>query len=49
MDLGISDRVKPLMADIQQYIDDYIVPNESVYARQVEEGGRWCETAASNA
>ncbi|HEX7034524.1 MAG TPA: acyl-CoA dehydrogenase family protein [Pseudomonadales bacterium] len=45
MDLGISDRVKPLINDIQKFIDEYIVPNEPVYARQVEEGGRWCETA----
>ncbi len=45
MDLGISDRVKPLIDDIQRYIDDYIVPNEGAYARQVEEGGRWTETA----
>ena len=45
MDLGISDRVKPLIDDIQQYIDDCIVPNEKVYARQVEEGGRWTDTA----
>jgi acyl-CoA dehydrogenase len=46
MDLGISDRVKPLINDIQSYIDDYIVPAEPVFARQVEEGGRWCETPA---
>jgi acyl-CoA dehydrogenase len=44
MDLGISDRVKPLIADIQRYIDDYIVPNERTYVEQVEAGGRWCET-----
>jgi acyl-CoA dehydrogenase len=43
MDLGISDRVKPLINDIQQYIEDYIVPNERVYVEQVEAGGRWCE------
>ena len=44
MDLGISDRVKPLMADIQRYIDDHIVASEPIFARQIEEGGRWCET-----
>jgi acyl-CoA dehydrogenase len=45
MDLGISERVKPLINDISQYIEDHIVPNERVYAQQVEEGGRWTETA----
>jgi acyl-CoA dehydrogenase len=45
MDLGISERVKPLIEDINRYIEDHIVPNESVYAAQVEEGGRWTETA----
>jgi alkylation response protein AidB-like acyl-CoA dehydrogenase len=44
MDLGISDRVKPLINDIQRYIDEFIVPNERVYVEQVEAGGRWCET-----
>ena len=45
MDLGISERVKPLIDDINDYIEDHIVPNESVYAAQVEAGGRWTETA----
>jgi len=45
MDLGISERVKPLINDINQYIEDHIVPNEKVYAQQVEAGGRWTETA----
>ncbi len=45
MDLGISERVKPLIDDINDYIKDHIVPNESVYAAQVEAGGRWTETA----
>jgi len=46
MDLGISDRVKPLLDDLQQFIDDKVIPNEKVYAEQVEAGGRWTETAA---
>jgi len=43
MDLGISERVKPLLDDIKQFIEDHIVPNEHVFAEQVEAGGRWCE------
>jgi acyl-CoA dehydrogenase len=41
MDLGISDRVKPLIADINAYIQDYVVPNEAAFAEQVNAGGRW--------
>lgn len=44
MDLGVSDRVQPLIDDITRYIDDFVVPNESEYVRQVEQGGRWTET-----
>ena len=45
MDLGISDRVKPLLDDVRKFVEDYVVPNEKAYADQVEAGGRWCETA----
>lgn len=46
MDLGISDRVKPLLDDLRQFIEDKVVPNEKAYAEQVAAGGRWTETAA---
>ncbi len=46
MDLGISDRVKPLIDDINHYIQDYVVPNEGAYAEQVNAGGRWTTTEA---
>ena len=44
MDLGISERVKPLRNDILEFVHENIVPNEKVFAEQVEVGGRWCET-----
>ena len=44
MDLSISDRVKPLINDINHYIEDHIIPNEAVYADQVNEGDRWGTT-----
>ena len=44
MDLGVSDRVKPLLNDVIAFIEEVVVPNEKVYAEQVEAGGRWCET-----
>ncbi len=49
MDLGVSDRVQPLIDDIQSFIDEHVVPNESEYAREVEAGGRWTETKAMEA
>ncbi|MEE8041981.1 MAG: acyl-CoA dehydrogenase family protein [Pseudomonadales bacterium] len=41
MDLGISERVKPLLNDIREFIESHVVPNESVYAEQIEAGDRW--------
>ncbi|MEM9743097.1 MAG: acyl-CoA dehydrogenase family protein [Pseudomonadota bacterium] len=46
MDLGISDRVKPLIERINAFIEDHVVPNEADYAAQVEAGGRWTEADA---
>ncbi len=45
MDLGISDRVKPLRDDIIAFIEEHVIPNESVYADQVAAGDRWTSTA----
>ncbi len=41
MDLGISDRVRPLLEDIKAFIDEHIVPNESLFAAQIADGDRW--------
>jgi acyl-CoA dehydrogenase len=45
MDLGISDRVRPLLDDVTAFIEEHVIANEKVYAEQVEAGGRWTETA----
>lgn len=45
MDLSVSERVKPLLNDVMAFIEEHVVPNESVFAAQVEAGGRWTETA----
>ena len=44
MDLGISERVKPLRDDILDFIDKNIVPNERVYTEQINAGDRWQPT-----
>jgi acyl-CoA dehydrogenase len=41
MDLGMSERVKPLHDDIRGFIDEHIVPNEREFAAQVDTGERW--------
>lgn len=43
MNLGVSDHVKPLLGDIKNFISEHIVPNEKLFAEQIEAGGRWCE------
>lgn len=45
MDLSVSERVKPLLNDVTAFIEEHVVPNERVFAEQVEAGGRWTETA----
>jgi acyl-CoA dehydrogenase len=41
MDLGMSERVKPLHDDIRRFIDEHIVPNEREFAAQIDSGERW--------
>lgn len=43
MDLGLSQRVKPLFDDVKAFIEEHVVPNERVFAQQIEDGGRWCD------
>ena len=43
MDLGVSTRVQPLLDDINQFIQNHVMPNELTFVEQIEKGGRWCE------
>ena len=45
MDFEFSDRVHDLTAKVRDFIDEHVIPAEPIYARQVEEGGRWCAPA----
>ncbi|MBI1181935.1 MAG: acyl-CoA dehydrogenase [Alphaproteobacteria bacterium] len=42
MDFEFSDKVKQLQDRVRGFIDEHVVPAETVYAQQVEDGGRWC-------
>jgi acyl-CoA dehydrogenase len=45
MDLGISDKVKPILAEVKQFIDTEILPLERDYYAEVNKGDRWTYTA----
>ena len=44
MDLGISDKVKPILAEVKQFIDTEILPMEAEYYAEVNQGDRWTYT-----
>ncbi len=41
MYLGMSERGQTLHDDIRRFIDDHVVPNEAVFAEQINSGDRW--------
>ena len=41
MDLGISDRVAPLLAEVKEFIDNEVLPVEHEFFEQVAVGDRW--------
>ena len=41
MDLGISDKVKPILAEVKQFIDTEILPLEGEYHAEIGSGDRW--------
>ena len=44
MDLGISDKVKPILAEVKQFIDTEILPLEGEYHAEIGSGDRWTYT-----
>tara|TARA_B110000503_G_scaffold143139_1_gene242788 strand:+ start:8257 stop:9474 length:1218 start_codon:yes stop_codon:yes gene_type:complete len=44
MDLGISDKVAPILAEVKHFIDTEILPLEHEYHQEVEKGDRWAFT-----
>ncbi|QIB65026.1 acyl-CoA dehydrogenase family protein [Kineobactrum salinum] len=45
MDLGISDKLKPLLAELKGFIEREILPLEPEYLAEIGVGGRWQFTA----
>ena len=44
MDLGISERVAPLLERVRDFIDDEIRPVEGEYLAEIDVGDRWALT-----
>jgi acyl-CoA dehydrogenase len=45
MNLGISDRVRPLIEQVRTYVSDQVQPVEAEYFAEVDNGDRWQLTA----
>ena len=45
MDLGISDRVAPLLAEVTDFISNEILPLEEEFIEEIGVGDRWQFTA----
>ncbi len=45
MDLGPSDKVKPILEQVKAFIDNEILPVEREYHEEVDKGDRWQYTA----
>jgi len=44
MDLGISDRVAPLLAEVKDFIDNEVLPIEQEFFQEIDVGDRWSFT-----
>ena len=44
MDLGISEKLKPILEEVKDFIDIEILPLEQEYHAEVETGDRWAFT-----
>ena len=44
MDLGISDRVAPLLAEVKDFIDNEVLPIEHEFFKEIDVGDRWSFT-----
>jgi len=45
MDLGVTDRLQPILDDVRSFIKDKILPVDEEFLSEVEKGDRWDQTA----
>ena len=41
MDLGVTDRLQPILADVRSFIKDRVVPVDEEFLSEVDKGERW--------
>jgi acyl-CoA dehydrogenase len=44
MDLGITDRLRPILDEVKRFIDQEILPLEHEYEQEIDRGDRWAFT-----
>ena len=49
MDLGVSDRVRPLLKAVRSFIDERVLPVDEEFLAEVNKGSRWTLTERQNA
>lgn len=49
MNLGISDKVRPLLAAVNTFIDERVMPVDEEFQRETEKGDRWTLTERQKA
>ncbi len=48
MELGMSDRVRPLVEAVREFIREHVIPVDEEFQREVETGDRWTLTTRQN-
>ena len=41
MDIGLTERAKPLVAAVRRYLEEEIIPREAAFEAELDSGGRW--------
>ncbi len=49
MDLGVSDRVKPILKAVRSFIDERVLPVEEEFLAEINKGDRWTLTDRQDA
>ena len=45
MDLGITERLRPILDEVKRFIDQEVLPLEHEYEQEIDRGDRWAFTA----
>ncbi len=48
MNLGVTDRLQPLLEEVRTFINDRVVPVDEEFLAEVDKGDRWALTDRQN-